>query len=117
MRDKNEDDHEVNVTVPHFNLPEPIVIAYDGQKTVVSPLVICLAGLTPYESGKAMPYKYNAIMVEDDKEMLIPDFLYVENIADVSCVTRSGQIFANVAPKRTEDVLIEKSTLEKTHVV
>ena len=29
-RDRNEDGHEMNVIVPHFNLPEPVVIAYDG---------------------------------------------------------------------------------------
>ncbi|XP_050888699.1 uncharacterized protein LOC127093840 [Lathyrus oleraceus] len=85
-RDKNEDEHEVNVIVPRFNLPEPVVIVYDGQKTAVSPLVICLEGPTPYESDKVVPYKYIATMVED-------------------------------AAKRNEDVVIEKSTQAKTHVV
>lgn len=73
-RDINENEHKVNVIVPRFNLPEPVVIAYNGQKTAISPLVICLAGPTPYESDKVVPYKYNATMVEDNKEMLIPSF-------------------------------------------
>lgn len=35
-------------------------------------------------------------------------FLSIVNIADVSDVTRSGRVFANAAPKRTEDAMIEK---------
>lgn len=85
-RDRNEDEHEVNIIVPHFNLPEPIVIAYDGQKTVVSLLVIFLAGLMPYESDKVVPYKYNPTMVEDGKDVHIPAFPSVVNIVDVSGV-------------------------------
>ena len=34
-RDKDEDEHEVNVIVPRLNIPEPIVIAYNGQKPVL----------------------------------------------------------------------------------
>ncbi|XP_050877776.1 uncharacterized protein LOC127081573 [Lathyrus oleraceus] len=116
-RDRNEDEHEVNVIVPRFNLPEPVVIAYDGQKTAVSPLVICLVGLTPYKSDKVMPYKYNATMVEDGKEVSIPALPSVVNITDVSGVTRSGQIFVVVAPNRIEDVVIEKSSSERTPVI
>ncbi|XP_050878569.1 uncharacterized protein LOC127082379 [Lathyrus oleraceus] len=85
-RDRNEEEHEVNIIVPRFNIPEPVVIVYNGQKPVVSPLVIRLTGLMPYESYKVVPYKYSAAMVED-------------------------------APKRTEDVNIEKPTQEKTHVM
>lgn len=53
-RDRNEYEHEVNVIVPYFNLSELAVIAYDGQKTVVSPLVIRLAGPTRYEYDKVV---------------------------------------------------------------
>lgn len=93
------------------------MIAYDGQKTVVSPLVIRLAGPTPYESDKDVPYKYNATIVEDGKEVHIPAFPSVVNIANVSGVTQSGRIFVVAAPKRTEDVVIEKSSQEKTLVI
>ncbi|XP_050890295.1 uncharacterized protein LOC127095683 [Lathyrus oleraceus] len=116
IRDRNEDKHEVNVIVPHFNLQKPTVIAYDGQKTGVSPFVIRLAGHTPYESDTVVPYKYNATMMKDDKEVPIPAFSSVVNIVDVSGVTRSGRIFAAAAPKRTED-MIENSTQEKTYVI
>lgn len=54
-RDINEDAHEVNIIVPRFNLLEPIMIVYDGQKAIVSSLVIRLGGLTPYESDKVVP--------------------------------------------------------------
>ena len=99
-RDRNEDEHEVNVIVPRFNLSEPVVIACDGQKTVVSPLVIHLEGPTRYESDKVMSYKYNATMMEDGKEGHIPAFSSIVNTVDVSGVTRSGQVFAAAAPKR-----------------
>lgn len=56
-RDMDEDKHGVNVIVPHFNIPEPVVIVYNSQKYVVSPLVISLAGPTPYESDKDVPHK------------------------------------------------------------
>ncbi|XP_050916698.1 uncharacterized protein LOC127131850 [Lathyrus oleraceus] len=88
-RDRNEGEHEVNIIVPRFNLPEPVVIAYDGQKTDVSPLVIRLAVPTHYESDKVVPY---------------------------NCVTLNGRVFAAAAPKRTEDVMIEKLTQEKTPI-
>lgn len=32
----------------------------------------------------------------------------IVNIADVSGVTRSGQLFASVTPKRIEDALVDK---------
>ncbi|XP_050890471.1 uncharacterized protein LOC127095887 [Lathyrus oleraceus] len=116
-RDRNEDEHEVNVIVPRFNLPEPVVITYDGQNTTISPLFIRMADSTPYESDKVMSYKYNATMIEDDKEVSILYFPFVVNIVDVSGVTQSGRIFVVVSHKRTEDVVIEKSSLEKTPVV
>ncbi|XP_050919754.1 uncharacterized protein LOC127137324 [Lathyrus oleraceus] len=65
------------------------------QKTAISPLVIHLAGATPYESDKVVPYKYNATMVKRRG------------------VTRSGRVFTVAAPKRTVDVVIEKSSQER----
>lgn len=63
------------------------MIAYDGQKTIVSRLVIRLVGPTPYESDKAIPYKYNATMIKDNKQVHIPAFPSIVNIANVSGVT------------------------------
>lgn len=74
-------------------------------------------GPTPYESDKVVSYKYNATMVENGKEVPIPSPSLVVNIADVSGVTQNGRIFSIVAPKRTEDVVIEKSTQEKTPIM
>ena len=89
------------------------MIAYDGQKNDVSPLVICLAGPTPYESDKVVPYKYNTTMVEDDKEVPIPAFPYILNIVDVSGVTRSGQVFVVVAPKRIVNQNVDQDKVLK----
>ncbi|XP_050909901.1 uncharacterized protein LOC127123744 [Lathyrus oleraceus] len=116
-RDRNEGEHEASVIIPRFNIPEPVVIAYNGKKYIVSLLVIRLAGRTPYESDKVIPYKYNATMVEHNKEVHIPSFSAIVNIFEVSGVTRSGQVFVVAAPKMTEDVVIEKSTQEKALII
>ncbi|XP_058733281.1 uncharacterized protein LOC131604882 [Vicia villosa] len=71
--DRNEDD-DVNVVAPHFNMPEPMEMIYDSQNFSVSPLVIYPSGPIPYTSDKAVPYK----------------------------VTRSGRVFAPSPQKRVE---------------
>ena len=53
--DRVEDEHDVDVIVPYFNIPELVVIAYNSQKSVASTLVIRLSGPTPYESNKVVP--------------------------------------------------------------
>lgn len=90
------------------------MITYNGHKYVVSPLVIRLVGPTPYEYDKVVPYKYNATMLEDDKEVHIPSFSSIVNIVDVSGVTRSGRIFAFATSKITEDALVGKKTQAET---
>ncbi|XP_050889075.1 uncharacterized protein LOC127094261 [Lathyrus oleraceus] len=94
-------DNEVNVIVPQFNESESIQITYDSRKTSVTPLVINLPDPVPYQSDKVVPYKYNATMTENGKDVPLPSIV---NVADVSRVTRSGRIFA----KRTEDVAAGK---------
>lgn len=64
-------------------------------------LVINLPGPVPYQSDKVVPYKYNATMSENGKDVPLPSII---NIADVSRVIRSGRIFS----KRTEDVTTGK---------
>lgn len=50
--------------------------------------------------------------------MPIPAFQSIVNIAYVSGVTRSGQVFVvAAAPKRTEDAMIKRSNSVKTPVV
>jgi hypothetical protein len=94
-------DNKVNVIVPQFNDFEPIQITYDSRKTSVTPLVINLPGPVPYQSDKVVPYKYNATMNENGKDVPLPSIV---NVADVRRVTTSGRVFA----KRTEDVTSEK---------
>ncbi|XP_050909005.1 uncharacterized protein LOC127122761 [Lathyrus oleraceus] len=113
----DEDKHEVNATVPRFNILELVAIAYNGHKSIVSPLVIRLVGPMPYESGRVIPYKYNATMLEDGKEVHIPSFSSVVNITDVIGVTQSGRVFAAATPKRTKDVMVGKPTQAITHVM
>lgn len=116
-RDRYEDEHELNVIVPHFNIPEPVVIAYNGKKSIVSLLVIRLAGATPFESDIIVPYKYNATMLEDGKEVPIPSLSYVVNTTNISGVTLSARVFSSVAPKRIEDALVGKKTLMETPIM
>ena len=58
----------------------------------VGPLVICLPGPKPYASQKAIPYKYECTILEDDKDMPLNPLIPVSNIADSSQVLRSGRI-------------------------
>ncbi|XP_050877163.1 uncharacterized protein LOC127080915 [Lathyrus oleraceus] len=83
-RDRDEYEYGVNVIVPHFNIPEPVVIAYNSQKHVISPLVIRLAGPTPYESDRVVPYKYNTTMLEYGKGVPVHFLSSVVNIDDKS---------------------------------
>jgi hypothetical protein len=93
-RNVDEDVDEVNVISPVFRIPEPVIIKYDGSKQKASPaLIIKPAGLVPYSSEKAVPYRYNAVALEDGKEVPLPSSSVV-NIADVSGLTRSGRVFS-----------------------
>ena len=58
----------VNVIVPCFGVPASIEIEYHSQP-IVAPMVIYLLGPVPYESDKVLPYKYNAIILEDETEI------------------------------------------------
>ncbi|XP_058757379.1 uncharacterized protein LOC131630634 [Vicia villosa] len=90
LRDRDEGD--VNVIEPYFEIPECVEVGYYG-KAAVEPLVICLPGAVPYSSDRAVPYRYNATMLEGGKEVVIKPLSSVENIADVSGMTRSGRVF------------------------
>lgn len=56
-------------------------------------------------------------MLEDGKEVPIPPLSSIVNIDDVSGVTRSGRVFAYVAPKGIEDSSVGKQAKMETHVV
>src|SRR3954465_2912862 len=86
----NREDDEVFTSLFQINQVEPMQVKYDSRKTTVVPLVMYLPGPVPYESSKAMPYKYNATFIENGKEIPL---LSVVNIVDASRVTRSGRVF------------------------
>ncbi|KAI5420857.1 hypothetical protein KIW84_044622 [Lathyrus oleraceus] len=108
-RNVDEDEPKVNVISPVFKLPAPVVIRYDGSKPKVSPsLVIKPAGPVPYSSDRAVPFRYNPVIVEDGKEVSLPSTSVV-NIADVSGLTRSGRVFS--APKPHARAVASDSTV------
>ncbi|KAI5388566.1 hypothetical protein KIW84_074306 [Lathyrus oleraceus] len=93
-RNVDENEPEVNVISPVFRIPEPVIIKYNGSKQKASPaLIIKPVGPVPYSSEKAVPYRYNAVAVENGKEFSLPSSSIV-NIADVSGLTRSGRVFS-----------------------
>ncbi|KAI5436705.1 hypothetical protein KIW84_022997 [Lathyrus oleraceus] len=93
-RNVDEDVVEVNVISTVFQIPEPVIIKYDGSKQKVSPaLTIKPAVPIPYSSEKAVPYRYNAVALENGKEVSLPSSSVV-NIADISGLTRSGRVFS-----------------------
>ncbi|GAU46907.1 hypothetical protein TSUD_299580 [Trifolium subterraneum] len=81
--DPNDGNGEVFVIIPEFDIPERMEVTYNSQKSNVAPLVICLRGPMPYISEKAIPYKYNATMIENGHEVLIPPLPPSVNIAEV----------------------------------
>ncbi|XP_050898072.1 uncharacterized protein LOC127104970 [Lathyrus oleraceus] len=90
-------EQEVNVIIPCFNIPEKVEIAYHPRE----PVVIFPPGPMPYNSDKAVPYRYAATIIENGKEVEIKTLASVTNIAANSRMTRSGRVFAPpVIPSR-----------------
>ncbi|XP_050897129.1 uncharacterized protein LOC127103944 [Lathyrus oleraceus] len=105
-------ENDANVIIPQSNVPEPLEITFDGRNSIISPLVIYLSGPTPYQSDKVVPYKYQATMIEDGKEVPLPSMPSVVNIIDVSGVTRSGRVFAAVPPRNVKAIVGKKTQVE-----
>jgi hypothetical protein len=99
---RNEDEDDVFAIIPEFNIQERLDVTFNSQELAVTPLVICLPGPLPYTSNKAIPYKYNATMIEDGQEIPIPTLPPSVNIAEVSRVTRSGRVFPTVSQKKAD---------------
>ncbi|KAI5407420.1 hypothetical protein KIW84_053614 [Lathyrus oleraceus] len=107
-RNVDEDEPEVNVISPVFRIPEPVIIKYDGSKPKVSPsLIIKPAGPVPYSSEKAIPFRYNAVAVEDGKEVTLSSSSVV-SIADVSGFTRSGRVFSAPTKPQAKADFVER---------
>jgi len=101
-------DDEVCVIVPKFNIPEHVEVNSFNQKPVVTPLVICLPRPMPYASEKAIPYNYNATMLENRREVPIPSLPSVVNIAEDSRVLRNGRVVPTLFPKKASAPVIEQ---------
>ncbi|GAU51822.1 hypothetical protein TSUD_416070 [Trifolium subterraneum] len=104
---KSED---VCVIVPEFNVSDRLEMIYNSGEPTVTPLVICLPGPMPYTSLRAVPYRYDATMLQDGVETPIPPLISVDNIADNSKILRSGRILPGVVQGKTG------SPVEKTQI-
>lgn len=78
----------------------------------MTPLIVCLPGPILYGSDKAVPWRYNAIVLEDGKEVMIKATRSIENIANISGMIKSGCMFAP-APLRKVDFV---SASKKVHI-
>ncbi|KAI5421776.1 hypothetical protein KIW84_045275 [Lathyrus oleraceus] len=111
---QSRDIDDVNVIVPVFKTPEQVVIQFDSSSSnnvnrSVSPLVIRLAGPVSYASDRAVPYQYNATMIENGQEVPLPMTNSVVNIADIAKVTRSDRVFGPVFLKDVKEVAVTKT--------
>ncbi|GAU37329.1 hypothetical protein TSUD_61430 [Trifolium subterraneum] len=95
---KSED---VCVIVPEFNASDRLEMIYNSGEPTVNPLVICLPGPMPYTPLRAVPYRYDATMLQDGVEIPIPPLISVDNIADNSKILRSGRILPGVVQGKT----------------
>ena len=64
----------MNVIVPVFKTPKPVVIQFNSSSNnnvnrSVSLLVIWLAGPVPYAIDKVVSYQHNATMLENGQEV------------------------------------------------
>ena len=60
----------VSVIVPNFDVLAPVEIAY-CNRPAIAPVVIWFPGAVPYRLERAIPYKYNATILEDSVKVLI----------------------------------------------
>jgi len=101
-------DDEVCVIVPEFNIPERVEVNLVNQRPVVTPLVICVPGPMPYASERAIPYNYNATMLENGCEVPIPPLPSVVNIAEDSRMLRNGCVIPTLFPKKASTPVTEQ---------
>ncbi|GAU49605.1 hypothetical protein TSUD_407700 [Trifolium subterraneum] len=104
---KSED---VCVIVPELNVSDRLEMIYNSGEPTVTPLVICLLGPMPYTSLRAVPYRYDATMLQDGVETPIPSLIYVDNIADNSKILRSGRSLPGTVQGKTNN------SVEKTQI-
>ncbi|GAU38952.1 hypothetical protein TSUD_363910 [Trifolium subterraneum] len=103
---KSED---ICVIVPEFNISDRLEMIYNSGESVVTPLVIHLPGPVPYTSLKAIPYRYNATMLQDGVETPIPSSISVDNIADGSRILRSERVLQGAVQEKTSTPALEEA--------
>ncbi|XP_039687954.1 uncharacterized protein [Medicago truncatula] len=90
MNDNHLTVSDVCVIVPVFH---DVPARSSPMRENVVPLVIRLPGPVPYTSDKAVPYKYNATVVEDGKEVpLASSVVMNNNVEGTTAVLRSGRV-------------------------
>ncbi|GAU50278.1 hypothetical protein TSUD_409140 [Trifolium subterraneum] len=104
---KSED---VCVIFPEFNVSDRLEMIYNSGELTVTPLVICLPGPMPYTSLRAVPYRYDATMLQNGVETPIPSLISVDNIADNSKILRNGRILPGTVQGKTNN------SVEKTQI-
>jgi hypothetical protein len=76
-----------------------------------------LPGPIPYASEKVIPYKYNAIMIEDGCEVPIPPLPSVGNIAEDSRVLRNRRVIPVVFPRKVSTLVTEETQTKDSGTV
>ncbi|XP_050916132.1 uncharacterized protein LOC127131245, partial [Lathyrus oleraceus] len=95
---------EISVIEPVFNIPEPFEVTYHKRDDVhPSPVVVCMPTPFPFESTKAVPWKYDITVVDgvvdgkpeatESKKGMENVNADITNIAGTSRMTRSGRIY------------------------
>jgi hypothetical protein len=97
MDDKHLIASDVCVIVPVFH-DSPAKSA--SQTRNVEPLVIRLPGPVSYASTKAIPYKYDATMIENGVEVPLVSPATVDNIAGEITALRSGKVRSPLFQKK-----------------
>jgi hypothetical protein len=99
---------DVCVIIPEFHDADRLEMIYNSGESTVRPLVIRPPGPMPYTSERAIPYRYEATIVQDGGEVPIPPLLSFVNITDNSRILRSGRVLQNIVPEKTSVPVSEK---------
>jgi len=98
---RRDEGKNVCVVTSVFKTREPLVMTPNDVKPVRTPLVICSPRSKPYTSQKAIPYKYECTILEENKEIPLNTTVPVDNIADNRRILRSGRVLPAMAQVKT----------------
>ncbi|XP_058741175.1 uncharacterized protein LOC131613532 [Vicia villosa] len=94
-----ERDDNFNMVTAEFPIPEVVEISYDSQNMAAIPLTIQMPKPFPYNSSTIVPWRYGATIITGKEEVKPELESTIVNIADVSCMTQSGRLFAPIPSK------------------